>query len=168
LILGLSLLCLSVACRQEPPPEEDDLAIQSPAGVSGQVDPAAVVEHLKAQQLPIGRTDVYNAENDPFKRLGRPGQYVGKALFHDSRMPLEKLPDMDVLAFQSSGGIIEVFNNPGDLEDRKAALEQARRQFPTAAPEYQFTNGVILLRLGHVFTPEQAGQYEQALLSFQG
>ena len=167
MILGLLVVCLSVACRQEPPPE-GDLSLQSPEGVSGQVDAAAVVEHFKAQQLPIGRTDVYNAENDPFKRLGRPGQYVGKALFHDSRMPLEKLPNMDVIAFQSSGGIVEIFNNPGDLEDRKSALEQARRQFPQAAPEYQFTNGVILVRLGHVFTPDQAGQYEQALLSFQG
>jgi hypothetical protein len=171
LLLGLSVVCLGVACRQQPPPD-DDFTLESPGdqspGVSGQVDPALVIEHFKAQQLPIGRSDVYNAENDPFKRLGRPGQYVGKALFQDSRMPLEKLPDMDVIAFQSSGGIIEIFNNTSDLQDRKEALELARKQFPTAAPEYQYTNGVILLRLGHIFTPDQAEQYEQALASFQG
>lgn len=162
------MISLGVACRQQPPPD-DDFTLESPSpGITRQVEAGAVIEHLKAQQLPIGRSDVYNAENDPAKRLGRPGQYVGKAIFQDSRMPLEKLQGMDVIAFQSSGGVVETFNNTGDLEDRKKALEAARKQIPQAAPEYQYTNGVILLRLGHILTPDQAKQYEQALASFQG
>lgn len=127
-----------------------------------------MIEHLKANQLPIGRVDVYNAETDPLDRLGRPGQYVGKAVFHDTRKELvRQQQEEDVISFQNSGGIVEIFASVADLDGRKRALDVARQQFPAAPPEWQYSNGVILLRLGHVLTPEEAAQYEAALKSFQ-
>lgn len=165
------LLCLvfvGLGCRQDVSPEDDfDLATPG-TGVSGQIDAGSVVEHLKASNLPIGRVDVYDAETDPTKRLGRPGQYVGKANFQDARLPLVLQQGQDVISFQNSGGIVEVFSNTADLEDRQKALDLARQQFPAAFPEYQYSNGVVLLRLGHVLTPDQAAEYEVALASFQG
>lgn len=171
IFLGVTLVCLAAACQQETPPPEDEFIIQTPtggAGVTGEVDVSRVVEHLRANDLPLERVDVYDAETDPLKRLGRPGQYVGKAIFHDGRMPLEmQTGSENVISFQSSGGIIETYPSPADVETRLRALEVARAQFPAAPPEYQYTNGVILLRLGHVLTPDQAAQYETAIQSFQ-
>ncbi len=148
--------------------DEFDLVKPDAEAVSGQIDAGKVVEHLKTAKMPIGRVDVYNAETDPVKRLGRPGQYIGKANFQDSRLPLVLQQGQDVISFQNSGGIVEIFNNTAELEDRKKALDLARQQFPAAFPEYQYSNGVVLLRLGHVLTPEQAAGYEAALASFQG
>lgn len=170
IVTGLLIVCLAAACRQNAPTEDDDefeLKTPGTTGATGQIDAGAVVEHLKASGLPIGRVNVYNAETDPVSRLGRPGQYIGKAIFQDSRLPLVLQEGQDVISFQSSGGIVEIFNNPGELEDRKKALDLARQQFPAAFPEYQYSNGVILLRLGHVLTPEQATAYEAAIASFE-
>ena len=157
---------MASACRQAPE-EDDGFNLQTPGATGSSIDAGAVVEHLKTSNLPIGRVDNYNAETDPVSRLGRPDQYVGKAIFHDTRLPLVLQQGQDVIAFQSSGGIVEVFLNPGDLKARIDSLELARKQFPAAFPEYQYTKGVILIRLGHVLTPEQAAGYEAALASFQ-
>lgn len=169
IVTGLLIVSLAAACRQNAPSEDDEFELKTPGttGATGQIDAGAVVEHLKASGLPIGRVNVYNAETDPVSRLGRPGQYIGKAIFQDSRLPLVLQEGQDVISFQSSGGIVEIFNNPGELEDRKKALGLARQQFPAAFPEYQYSNGVVLLRLGHVLTPEQAAAYEAAIASFE-
>ncbi|HEX2054119.1 MAG TPA: hypothetical protein VHJ78_10395 [Actinomycetota bacterium] len=127
-----------------------------------------MIEHLKASRLPIGRVDVYNAETDPLKRLGRPGEYIGKAIFQDSRMPLEMQQGSNVISFQNSGGIVETYRSAEELQARKRELDVARQQIPGALPEYNYINGVVLLRLGHVLTPQQAAEYENALKSFQG
>ena len=166
-MVGLLIVCLAAACRQNAPSQDDEFELQTPEATgSGQIDAGAVVEHLKASGLPIGRVNVYNAETDPVSRLGRPGQYIGKAIFQDSRLPLVLQQGQDVISFQSSGGIVETFNNVAELEDRKKALDLARQQFPAAFPEYQYNNGVVLLRLGHVLTPEQAAAYEAAIASY--
>lgn len=169
IVTGLLIVCLAAACRQNAPTEEDEFDLKTPGTTEAgaEIDAGAVVEHLKASNMPIGRVNVYNAETDPVSRLGRPGQYIGKAIFQDSRLPLVLQQGQDVISFQNSGGIVEVFNNTDELEDRKKALDLARQQFPAAFPEYQYSNGVILLRLGHVLTPEQAAEYEAALASFQ-
>lgn len=162
------VVSLGAACRQNAPAEDDEFELKTPAATAtSPIDAGAVVEHLKASNLPIGRVNVYNAETDPVSRLGRPGQYIGKAIFQDSRLPLVLQEGQDVISFQSSGGIIEIFNNTDELENRKKALDLARQQFPAAFPEYQYSNGVVLLRLGHVLTPEQAAGYEAALASFK-
>jgi hypothetical protein len=175
LLLVVLLLCLGVACRQKAPAEDDPdggLTLETPtsspaAGATGSVDPAKVIDHLKASKLPIGRVDVYNAETDPLKRLGRPGEYVGKAIFQDSRMPLALQQGSNVISFQNSGGIVEIYRSAEELDTRRKELEAARRQIPGALPEYQYTNGVVFLRLGHVLTPAQAAEYETALKSFR-
>jgi hypothetical protein len=167
ILLSLTVICLASACRQAPE-EDEGFNLQTPgAATSTPIDAAAVVEHLKASNQPIGRTDVYNAETDPVSRLGRPNQYVGKAIFHDTRLPLVLQQGQDVISFQNSGGIVEIFADAGDLKARIESLELARKQFPAAFPEYQYSKGLILIRLGHVLTPEQAAGYEAALASFQ-
>ena len=167
-VRSLALLTLPiamVACAQRTVPE-DDTGITSPAA-QGQTPPdiTALVNHLKASGIPIGRVDIYTAENDPFKRLGRPGEYVGKAVFHDTRFPL---PPGDFTQWGAWGGTIETFANSKDLESWKKRIVLARERDPIAPPEWQYEKGLALVRIGNVVTPDQARAYETAIASFPG
>lgn len=166
IVMGGLAVLLAVGCQQQAPPD-DDFVLESP-GVTGEIDPVTVIEHFKANNLPVGRVDNYTAETDPVRRLGRPGQYIGKAIFHDERHSLVMQENGEVISFQNSGGIVETFASVADLQTRRQALDAARAQFPAAPPEYQVSNGVILLRMGSVLTPDQAQEYEAALVSFNG
>ena len=119
---------------------------ESPAG--------AVAEHLKAAGLPIDNIVVYTAETDPNHLLGRPGQYVSKAAFHDTR--LQQGPDV------ANGGSIESFATSTDLENRKAYVEKIAKSSPLFA-EYDYSAGLVLLRLSSTLTPDQAAVYQKAL-----
>jgi hypothetical protein len=162
----LTLAIAMVACAQRTVPE-DDTGVTSPAA-QGQTPPDinALINHLKAAGIPIGRVDVYTAESDPFKRLGRPGEYIGKAVFHDTRFPLP--PGGDFTQWGGWGGTIETFANNNDLESWKKRITLARERDPTAPPEWQYEKGLALIRVGSVATPDQARVYETAIASFAG
>ena len=166
----LLTLCLVVTagCRPEPPPDDEGFGIQTSGPTDEELGPERVIEHLRANQIPIGEVEVFTAENDPNTRLGRPGQYTGKANFHDTRFQMVKLTDSEFMNFRHSGGTVEIFATEEDLAARTTALDTALAQIPTAPPEYRYSQGTVLLRLGHVLTPEQAQQYDAALASFQG
>lgn len=171
LIAIACVVFLAAGCRPVPPPEDDfdlEQTQQEPGGPFQPADVSGLLDHLRQAGLPIGRVDIYDAENDPATRLGRPNQYVGKAIFQDERFDLVLHQGQDVISFQMCGGVVEVFTNNEDLEARIEALEAARAQIPGLPPEYQLVNQGILLRLGHVLTPDRAAEYEAALNSFQG
>jgi hypothetical protein len=132
------------------------LAGTSSATVAAPPKPAQVVAALKSEDLPIGTYRVYTAANDPNKLLGRPGQYVGKLNFHDKRLP--KSADYST----DSGGSVEVFKTRADAKRRLqyvAAITQSSPLFT----EYQYLEGLILLRVAGDLTPGQARRYGAAL-----
>jgi hypothetical protein len=91
------------------------------------------------------RAVAYTSSNDPDRLLGRPGQYVGKVVFVDTRIA-------------PAGGSLEVFRNSADVAARVAHLRQA------AQPgEYLYTSGSTLLRLSTALPPEAAEDYATAL-----
>jgi hypothetical protein len=87
----------------------------------------------------------YTSGTDPDGLLGRPGQYIGKVVFVDTRVA-------------PAGGSLEVFRNSADVAARVAHLHQA------AQPrEYLYTSGPVLLRLSAALTPEAAEDYATTL-----
>jgi hypothetical protein len=160
----LTLAVVMVACAQRAANPDEDAGGTSPA-TQTVPDIGALVNHLKASGIPIGRVDIYTAENDPFKRLGRPGEYVGKAVFHDTRFPL---PPNDFTQWGGWGGTIETFGTTADLESWKNRIRLARERDPTAPPEWQYEKRLALIRMGSVLTPDQAKAYEAAIASFPG
>ncbi|MGQ0679474.1 MAG: hypothetical protein ACT4OM_07445 [Actinomycetota bacterium] len=163
------MLVLIPACSTQDDPEDLTIDASDPAqGSSVSVDPNAVLNHLKAAGLPVGRVDAYNAENDPFKLAGRPDRYIAKVVFADTRHNAEPCQKIEVLPWDECGGTIEVFASAGDLSKWKAAIVLAREGTPNAPPEYRYEKDLSLLRLGHVLTPEQAKAYEAAYLNFPG
>lgn len=132
---------------------------------------AAVVEHFKAEGLPIGRFDAYSAETSPFSSIGGARLYKGLAIFNDTRVEPVTFEDSDVLKFDQSGGIVEIFASPEELQTRAQQIDAVRQlaaeRGTELEPEFQAVQGTILLRLGHVME-EWVGEYEAALASYQG
>jgi len=130
------------------------------ASASGQAKTAAgaalVIGQLKAAGLPIDAVTAYSAADDPNHLLGRPGQYISKAMFHDSRL--------DVGTEVGNGGSVETFANADDLQNR-AKYVQAIARSSALFSEYDYSAGRTLLRVSSKLTPDQAAAYEKA---FQG
>lgn len=168
-LVAIGMVCLVVltGCSTRSDPENVEIVGSDPTGAPAlQVDPATVIEHLKAAGLPVERVDFYNAENDPFKLAGRPDRYITKAVFHDTRFNPEGCTKIEVLPWDECGGTVESFSSASDLRKWTRAIVIAREQTPNAPPEYRYENGLTILRLGHVLTPEQAKAYEDAFKSF--
>ncbi|WP_145964113.1 hypothetical protein [Chromobacterium phragmitis] len=124
--------------------------------VKQEVKPETVLSALKKAGIPIAKEVVYTAETDSNKLLGRPNQYVAKANWADGRL---SQPQEDM-----AGGTVEIFKSEDDLKARKEYVERIGKTMPMMA-QYQYHNGLVLIRLDKALTPTQAAEYEKALHS---
>lgn len=115
----------------------------------------AAIAQLKTAGFPIGEMVVYTAATDQNNLLGRPNQYVSKATFRDTRLPVGDPLEV------ASGGSVETFATEADMLARKTYIEGIAKSPPFA--EYDYGQGRILLRLSSKLTPDQALAYQQAL-----
>jgi hypothetical protein len=116
-----------------------------------------VVVKLRASGFPVGKLKVYDASSDGNHLLGRPGQYVGKANFHDRR-----IKDGGAGFAVSSGGSVEVFASKADAKRRFDFIAAVTRS-PAVFAEYDYLEGTVLLRLSHRLTRAQATRYATAV-----
>jgi hypothetical protein len=149
-VFVISVLAISVTAT-------GTVAARSSAPPSSQ----KVVLALKAQGLPIGKYRVYTAANDVNKLLGRPGQYISKTNFHDTRLRASRTWDID------GGGSAETFKNTLDAKNRFRYIKAITESSPLFA-EYHWLNGRILLRVSSDLTPVQASRYKRALFRLSG
>lgn len=133
----------------------------------------AIIEHFKAEGLPVGDYQTFTRDSSPFTAVGGQHLYTDLGVFHDERVSERPvvLNDTDVIKFDESGGAIELFENREALNSRLKQIEGVRSLLASRGrelePEFQIRQGNILLRLGHVME-EWAGEYEAALASYQG
>jgi len=111
-----------------------------------------LIQKFKDSKMPIGDVIEYTAETDKNKFLGRPGQYIAKTDFYDTR--IEKTDD--------NYCSIEIFNNTGDMNNRKTYLENIIKSMPTLT-QYLYDNNKTLLRLSNTLSPDQASEYKNIL-----
>lgn len=127
-------------------------------GGSGSVKTAdQVIADLRAAGLPITDVTSYKADNDPNELLGRPGQYVSKATFRDSRLPAPS-GDLDI----EDGGSVETFSSEADAKRRQEYVATVTKSVPMFA-EYGYRNGRVLVRVSGKLTPDQAKAYESSV-----
>lgn len=96
----------------------------------------------------------FNAETDPNHLLGRPGQYVEKVTFWDSRIGNPERGE--------EAGTVEIFSSEKDLLARMRYIQGIAEHLPIAV-QYQFRHKLILLRLNKRFSPKRAAEYEAIL-----
>jgi hypothetical protein len=118
-----------------------------------------ILQGLKTHGLPIGESFTYTAENDVNKLLGRPGQYIGKLNFKDTRIPSTK-HGIDISV--PDGGSLEVFATATDAQNRFNYIQSISKSSPLFA-EYEYRDGLVILRISSQLTPDQAKAYEDAL-----
>lgn len=118
----------------------------------------AIVEAFQAAGLPIGESVVYTATTDPNHRLGRPGQYTGKASWADTRIEQPESSD------GPTGGTVEVFASKDELAARRDYIKSVQESMPMLQ-QYILESGNALLRLEFALTPDQAAEYERVLES---
>ena len=116
-----------------------------------------ILQGLKAKGLPIGTVTTYTAANDPNHLLGRPGQYTDKVSFKDTRI------GQGTGIGVSHGGSIEVFATVQDAQKRFTYLQSLSTSGNALFAEYEYLDGVVILRISSQLTPDQAAQYQTAL-----
>jgi hypothetical protein len=129
----------------------------SPATAQPPLDANAVVDKLSTAGLPIGDRMTYTAANDTNQLLGRPGQYVSKTSFRDTR-----ITDQSADVSLDDGGSVETFATADDAKRRFDYIDGISKS-PLFA-EYHWLRGTTLLRVSHKLTPDQAKEYETALM----
>ncbi|MBN1461443.1 MAG: hypothetical protein JXA57_18095 [Armatimonadetes bacterium] len=162
LCVFLATAMLMSGCQQKvsmQPEESKTIEADAPAETEPEADlpkgpltSDEIIAAFKDAGLPIGTVQVYDANNDPNTLLGRPGQYTAKFNFADTRL---EQPEDDVL-----GGSIESFENETDLQNRVDYVKAITESTPMFA-EYQYTNGLMFLRLDKGLTPDQAAEYDK-------
>lgn len=121
-----------------------------------------ILAGLKGKAIPIGDIFTYTAANDPNNLLGRPGQYVSKDNFKDTRI---SSTDSGVDISVSDGGAVETFANSTDAQKRFAYLQSISTSGNAMFAEYEYLDGAAVLRISSQLTPDQAKQYQSAFES---
>ncbi len=119
-----------------------------------------ILQGLKSHGLPIGVSFTYNAANDLNHDLGRPFQYIGKVNFKDTRI---SSTEQGAAISVSDGGSIEVFANESDAMHRFSYLQALSKSGSPFFVEYEYLDGVVILRISSQLTPDQAAKYQAAL-----
>jgi hypothetical protein len=145
-----------------------------PGGAPATTAPAAAAKHfnaeqvtkaLKARGLPVAGIIVYDENTDPNKRLGRPGQYMSKINFTDTRAKRGQASGGKDVA---DGGSVEVFDNASDAMTRGVYIETVTQGMQILGSEYDYIAGGVLLRLSGNLVPSAARKYANALNSIVG
>lgn len=169
-ILGASLLA-SAGCAKKAAmaPEETKTIPAEPAPAPAvELEPAPepeprgpltsdeIIAAFKNGGLPVGTVEIYDASTDPNELLGRPGQYTAKLNFADT--------GLEQYGESLTGGSLESFSSEKDLQNRVDYIKSITESMPGLV-EYQYVNGLMLLRLDKGLTPDQAAAYDTV---FQG
>lgn len=112
-----------------------------------------VLDAFTAAGLPLQDVTVYTAENDPNSLLGRPGQYIEKANWNDSRYPADD-PD--------GANTIEVFPDEAAMVKRRDYIASVTGDSPMLL-QYMQAHRNALVRLDKQITPDQAAEYKRVL-----
>ena len=133
----------------------------APTTTAASLDAAAVLAELQGAGLPITDSAAVTETNDANKLIGRPGQYVSKVAFADSRVgqPIDQ-----VAPGNDAGGSIEVFATASDAQTRSDYIQKSLASLgPAAGTEYHYLAGTALVRVTGVLPPSAAAQYETAV-----
>ena len=125
------------------------------------MDAATALADLEDAGLPITDSAVITETNDANDLIGRPGQYVSKVAFADSRLGV---PIDPAEPGNEGGGSIEVFADNADAQVRSDYIQEALQSLgPIAGTEYHYLAGPILVRVTGELPPSVAAEYETAV-----
>jgi len=114
-----------------------------------------LLTELKEKNSNLDKIQAFTEETDPNEKLGRPGNYISKADFTDTRLDQE---GSEYLV----GGTLETFSSKEDCKKRAEYLNKMND--PSigflALNQYVYQYDKVLLRIDYDLTPEQADEYK--------
>lgn len=118
-----------------------------------------VIDAFVRAGFPVTNVVEYTEETDTNNLLGRPGRYISKVSFDDTRKQIDSL---------ELNNTIETFSSPEDAAARKLHLENAWQMTPMIADQYMFVseNELAILRVSFDILPNDAKMYERAMNEF--
>lgn len=118
-------------------------------------DSESLLTELKTKNSNLDKIQAFTEETDPNEKLGRPGYYISKADFSDSRLDQE---GSEYLV----GGTLETFSSKGDCDKRAEYLNKLNDPSigVLAVNQYIYKYDNVLLRVDYNLTPEQANEYK--------
>src|SRR3712207_6506050 len=133
----------------------------APSTTAQAMDAETALATLKDAGLPITDSAVITETNDANNLIGRPGQYVSKVAFADSRVGV---PIDQAEPGNEGGGSIEVFVDGADAQVRSDYIQETLETLgPIAGTEYHYLAGPILVRVTGELPPSVAAEYETAV-----
>ena len=161
-LINLALMFAAVACGPQPAAAPSfgsftpEPRTSTPATASPSPSPApllgeAVAAAVRASGQPISDVVVFTAETDPNKLLGRPGQYIAKVSWRDTRV-----------TSPTDLATIEVFADAASMQSRFTYLDAIIKSAPLFL-QWMYRNDarLAILRLPKDLTPDQASAWEQ-------
>ena len=156
LIMTAAMPMLLWGCKEVPDTVSnipDEAKTAQP--ITAAIDAESVTNALQAKGLPMKDIIILTEKTDDNKLMGRPGQYVSKSYFADSR----HLGDGMYPDEQNS---VEVFANEKDATKRREYIDGVIKEMPIFT-QYLIQSGPVLVRLDKVLSPSEAKEYESAL-----
>jgi hypothetical protein len=133
----------------------------APSTTAQAMDAATALATLKDAGLPITDSAVITETNDANDLIGRPGQYVSKVAFADSRLGV---PIDPAEPGNEGGGSIEVFADDAEAQARSDYIQETLQSLgPIAGTEYHYLAGPILVRVTGELPPSVAAEYGAAV-----
>ncbi|MFB7672965.1 hypothetical protein ACFC26_16305 [Kitasatospora purpeofusca] len=128
----------------------------------------AITKGLTAKGLPVKLTVTYDATTDPNGKMGRPGQYISKVAFDDTRVSGTEQAKTDEVQGRrdsiSYGGTIETFASEEDAKTWATyVITVSKAVGGLVTPDYVYQRGTTVARVSHLLTPDQAKAYEAAI-----
>lgn len=144
---------------EETPVETSEPETESTPQYADLPDAATMVQMIKDANSNVGNTVIYDESTDPNELLGRPGEYIGKADFEDTR--LEQVNINAGFENDYTGGTFEIFSSSDDCQKRYDYLLSLRDPSMGAygLNEYMYKYDCVLFRVDYALTPEQAQEY---------
>ncbi len=149
------------AASTSPTAASGSMTTAPPPAAPQVVDAESVLVELRNAGLPITDSVTITETNDGNNLIGRPGQYVSKVVFADSRIgtPIDRAsPGND------AGGSLEVFASASDAQARSDYIQRTLQSLgPIAGTEYHYLAGTALVRVTGEMLPSAAAEYETAV-----
>lgn len=116
-------------------------------------DSQNLAEQIKAANSNVGEIEAFDESTDPNGNLGRPGEYISKADFEDTRL--------DQYGEYYTGGTIETFENESDCDNRYEYLKTMQDSSLGAfgLNQYMYKYDKAIFRIEYDLTPDQAEEY---------
>ncbi len=108
---------------------------------------------------------VFDENNDPNEKLGRPGSYIAKGDFSDTRVDETDPAFKEEGDISLNGGTIEVFESKKDCQARTDYLQKMSDPSlgALALNQYMYKYDRALFRVSYDLTASQAEEYQKAM-----